>query len=223
MSKNATVIFPDIVFWIWQILDIVWGMKPGWVFDQLWSVCYNFSDETRVVAIAIRRHALGSVLVLNASFEPLSVVSIQRAIVLLLKEKAELVEAAEAFLRSERLRMPVPLVIRLVYYVRIPYRISIPVTRRAVLVRDRYTCQYCGAQPGRQILTIDHVLPRSKGGKTTWQNVVAACKRCNGKKGNRTPAEASMKLANHPTQPRYLAMVYVTSMEARDAWEKYMN
>jgi len=166
---------------------------------------------------------LGSVLVLNASFEPLSVVSIQRAIVLLLKEKAEMVEAAEAVLRSERMRMPVPLVIRLVYYVRIPYRISIPITRRAVLVRDRYTCQYCGAQPGKQVLTIDHVLPRSRGGKTTWQNVVAACKRCNGKKGNRTPAEANMKLSGHPSQPRYLAMVYVTSMEARDAWQKYMN
>jgi len=166
---------------------------------------------------------LGSVLVLNASFEPLSVVSIQRAIVLLLKEKAEIIEAAEAVLRSERLRIPVPLVIRLVYYVRIPYRISVPITRRAVMVRDRYTCQYCGAQPGKQALTIDHVLPRSRGGKTVWQNVVAACKRCNGKKGNRIPAEANMKLATSPAQPRYLAMVYVTSLETRDAWEKYMS
>jgi len=162
------------------------------------------------------------VLVLNASFEPLSVVSIQRAIVLLLKEKAEVVEAAEAVLRSEHLTLPVPLVIRLVYYVRIPHRISLPVSRRALLVRDRYTCQYCGVQPGRQHLTIDHVIPRSRGGKTTWDNVVAACKKCNSKKGNKTPAEANMQLLTQPARPRYFAMAYVTSVEACNAWEKYM-
>jgi len=165
---------------------------------------------------------LSSVLVLNASFEPLSVVSIQRAIVLLLKEKAEVVEAAEAVLRSEHVTLPVPLVIRLVYYVRIPHRISLPVSRRALLVRDRYTCQYCGVQPGRQHLTIDHVIPRSRGGKTTWDNVVAACKKCNSKKGNKTPAEANMQLLTQPARPRYFAMAYVTSVEACNAWEKYM-
>lgn len=165
---------------------------------------------------------MGSVLVLNASFEPLSVVSTQRAIVLLLKEKAEVIEAAEAVLRSENLSLPVPLVIRLVYYVRIPYGISLPVSRRALLVRDRYTCQYCGAQPGRSDLTIDHVYPKSRGGATTWENVVAACKRCNGKKGNRTPSEAGMSLLSEPMRPKYFAMAYVASVEARNAWEKYM-
>lgn len=165
---------------------------------------------------------MGNVLVLNASYEPLSVVSVQRAIVLLLKEKAEVVEAAQAVLRSERLAFHVPLVIRLVYYVRIPHRISLPVSRRAVLVRDQYTCQYCGRQPGRQALTIDHVLPRSRGGKTRWENVVAACKQCNGKKGNRTPEEAGMMLQIPPAKPRYFAMAYMTSVETRNAWEKYM-
>jgi 5-methylcytosine-specific restriction endonuclease McrA len=96
-------------------------------------------------------------LVLNATFEPLSVVSVRRAVVLLLKEKAEIVEAAEAELRSEHLSIPRPLVIRLVYYVRIPYRVSIPL----VLARDHYTCQYCGKQPPRKELTVDHILPRS--------------------------------------------------------------
>ena len=165
---------------------------------------------------------MGSVLVLNASFEPLSVVSTQRAIVLLLKEKAEVIEAAEAVLRSEHLSLPVPLVIRLVYYVRIPYQITLPVSRRALLVRDRYTCQYCGDQPGRLHLTIDHVFPKSRGGATSWENVVAACKRCNGKKGNKTPSEANMKLLSEPARPKYFAMAYVTSLEARNAWEKYM-
>lgn len=165
---------------------------------------------------------MSNVLVLNASFEPLSVVSIQRALILLLKEKAEVVEAAQAVLRSERMTVPVPLVIRLVYYVRIPYPISLPISRRALLVRDRYTCQYCGSQPGRQDLTIDHIVPKSKGGATTWENVVAACRRCNGKKGNKTPAEAGMKLLAEPARPQYFAMAYLTSVEARDAWEKYI-
>lgn len=164
----------------------------------------------------------GSVLVLNASFEPLSVVSIQRAIVLLLKEKAELVEAAEAVLRSERLALRVPLVIRLVYYVRIPYRVKLPVSRRAVLVRDAYTCQYCAKQFPRADLTLDHVLPRSRGGKNTWENIVTACKSCNGKKGNRTPHEANMPLLKKPTRPRYIAIAYMTNLESRIAWDKYI-
>jgi 5-methylcytosine-specific restriction endonuclease McrA len=165
---------------------------------------------------------VGEVLVLNATYEPLSVVSVKRAIVLLLKEKAELVEAAEARLRSENLTLPVPLVIRLVYFVKIPRRISLPVTRRGVLSRDNYTCQYCGAMPHRKELTVDHVLPRSRGGKTTWENVVAACEKCNGKKGSRTPTEANMVLRAQPRRPRYIAIAALSSAEARQAWSKYM-
>lgn len=165
---------------------------------------------------------MSSVLVLNATYEPLSVVSIRRAVVLLLKEKAEIIEAAEAELRSEHLTMPMPLVIRLVYYVRIPYRVSLPVTRRTVLARDHYTCQYCGKQPPRRDLTVDHIVPRSRGGRTVWENVVTACQRCNGCKGGRTPEEASMKLLSTPTRPRYVALAMVESAAARQAWGKYM-
>src|SRR3970282_761229 len=100
--------------------------------------------------------SVGSVLVLNATYEPLSVVSVRRAVVLLLKEKAEIVEAAEAELRSENLTIPTPLVIRLVYSVRTPYPLSPPRARRTVLARDHYTCQYCGDQPLRKDLTVDH-------------------------------------------------------------------
>jgi 5-methylcytosine-specific restriction endonuclease McrA len=99
---------------------------------------------------------MSQVLVLNATYEPMNVVSVRRAVLLLLKEKAELVEAAEAQLRSERMVLPVPLVIRLVYYVRIPKRFSLPLSRRTVMARDHYACQYCGAQPGKAYLTIDH-------------------------------------------------------------------
>lgn len=165
---------------------------------------------------------MGDVLVLNATYEPLSVVSVKRAVVLLLKEKAELIEAAEARLRSERLSLPVPLVIRLVYFVKIPRRISLPVTRRGVLSRDHFSCQYCGASPPRKYLTVDHVLPRSRGGKSSWENVVAACEKCNGKKGNRTPSEANMKLKSKPERPRYIAIAALSSLEARQAWSKYM-
>jgi 5-methylcytosine-specific restriction endonuclease McrA len=165
---------------------------------------------------------VGQVLVLNATYEPLSVVSVKRAVVLLLKEKAELIEAAEARLRAENFSIPRPLVIRLVYFVKIPRRMSLPVTRRTVLARDNFTCQYCGDVPPRQKLTIDHVLPRSRGGKTTWENVVVACQRCNGRKGNRTPVEANMKLFTEPKRPQYLAVAAFASLEARRAWDKYM-
>jgi 5-methylcytosine-specific restriction endonuclease McrA len=162
------------------------------------------------------------VLVLNATYEPLNVVSIRRAILLLLKEKAEIVEAAEAYLRSERMALPVPLVIRLVYYVRIPRRFSLPISRRTVLARDDFTCQYCGVQPGKRNLTIDHVMPRSRGGETTWENVITACGPCNRRKGNRTPSEAKMPLARQPRRPRYLALTLLEGSSAPPVWSKYM-
>lgn len=165
---------------------------------------------------------MGEVLVLNATYEPLSVVSVKRAVILLLKEKAELIEAAQAMLRSESLSVPVPLVIRLVYFVKIPPRITLPVTRRGVLSRDHYTCQYCGAMPPRKDLTVDHVVPRSRGGKSTWENVVAACTKCNGRKGSRTPAEANLRLLSQPQRPRYVAIAALTSVEIRQAWQKYI-
>ena len=164
-----------------------------------------------------------SVLVLNATYEPLNIVSVRRAVVLLLKEKAEVVEATEAELHAERFSMRVPLVIRLVYYVSVPRRLSIPVSRRTVLARDHYTCQYCGKQPGKGNLTLDHVLPRSRGGETTWENVVAACGPCNRRKGDRTPEEAGMRLLAKPQRPRYLALVLLGEGRVKAAWEKYLH
>jgi 5-methylcytosine-specific restriction endonuclease McrA len=162
------------------------------------------------------------VLVLNATYEPMNVVSVRRAVLLLLKEKAELVEAAEAQLRSERMVLPVPLVIRLVYYVRIPQRFSWPLSRRTVMARDHYACQYCGAQPGKASLTIDHVLPRSRGGDTVWENVVTACGSCNRRKGNRTPEEAGMYLLRRPGRPRYLAITLLAGTSSPEVWDKYI-
>ena len=159
------------------------------------------------------------VLVLNATFEPLNTVSIPRAVSLLLAEKAEIVEAAEAQLRSQSLSLPMPLVIRLVTYVRIPRMMPLAVTRRGVLNRDNHTCQYCGRSLHSADLTLDHVLPRSRGGKTTWENVVAACKPCNHRKNDHTPAEAHMRLLRAPFRPRYLALVV---LDVPSAWHKYL-
>jgi len=164
----------------------------------------------------------GNVLVLNATYEPLSVISVRRAVVLLLKEKAEIVEAAEAWVRAQNWAIPQPLVIRLVYYVRIPHRLSLPLSRRTVLARDGYTCQYCGRQPDRSELTLDHVLPRSRGGKTSWENVVAACTRCNQRKGQQTPQEAGMLLQDPPRRPRYIALTVLGDARPHEVWSKYI-
>ena len=161
------------------------------------------------------------VLVLNASYEPLQLISIRRAVVLLLQEKAELVEATAQRLRAQGFSLEIPLVIRLVRYIKIPRRLRLPCSRRGVLMRDRETCQYCGAQPGRAHLTVDHVVPRSRGGQTTWENVVAACRDCNHRKGGRTPDEANMTLMSKPRQPQYVAFALLGELERHDVWRKY--
>ena len=162
------------------------------------------------------------VLVLNASYEPLSLVSVRRAVVLLLREKAEMIEATQQMLRSSSRAIPVPLVIRLVKYVRLPHR-RVPATRSAIMLRDAYTCQYCGTLPGRLQLTVDHVIPRSRGGAHSWQNLATACKRCNQKKGSNTPEEAQMKLLNKPFEPTYVALVLLSNPVATSRWENLMD
>jgi 5-methylcytosine-specific restriction endonuclease McrA len=165
---------------------------------------------------------MSSVLVLNATYEPLNVVSVRRAIILLLKDKAEILEAAEQWVHSATCSFPVPLVIRLVYYVRVPPRMSIPLTRRTVLMRDRYTCQYCGAQLAKAELTVDHVVPKVRGGATSWDNLVCACKPCNLHKGSRTPEEANMHLRSQPARPKVVALVLLAESPMHRAWHKYI-
>ncbi len=181
-----------------------------------------WSREVR--AFASRQGGLsGGVLVLNATFEPLNIVSVRRAVVLLLKEKAEVLEATQARIRSESLSLDMPLVIRLVYYVRVPHRLLMPLTRRTVLARDQYTCQYCGAQPIKGQLTVDHVLPRSRGGEHVWENVVTACIPCNQRKRDRTLREAGMRLLVRPSPPRYAAVVLLGRMQGHEVWRKYIH
>src|SRR6201984_1966603 len=138
----------------------------------------------------------GRVLVLNATYEPINVCTVRRAVVLLLKAKAELVERGLSELHSETSTLARPVVIRLVSYVNVPrdaHRRKI--TRRAVFARDSWPCQYCGS---RSNLTVDHVIPRSKGGSSSWDNIVASCAPCNRRKGDRLPRQAGM----HPPRAR---------------------
>ncbi|MHB8779917.1 MAG: HNH endonuclease [Candidatus Geothermincolia bacterium] len=159
------------------------------------------------------------VLVLNASCQPLNVVSVRRAIVLVLKEKAEVLEARERQLHSQRMELPSPLVIRLSYLVKVPYRTRTSISRRAVFVRDGFTCQYCGGKAE----SIDHVLPRSRGGLHAWDNVVAACRRCNTRKENRLLAEAGLRLRTIPVMPHDGFWLMVAMGEPEPSWERYIG
>ncbi len=152
-------------------------------------------------------------LALNASYEPLTVVPVRRAVRLVLDRKAELLEADDkrAF-RSERAEVPFPLVIRLVRFVQVPRRFRRQVTNTFLFARDNYSCQYCGRHRselrGRQFLTRDHILPLSRGGGNTWGNVVASCSPCNNRKGNRLPEEAGLKLLSTPKEPNHVHLVW---------------
>ena len=157
-------------------------------------------------------------LVLNASFEPLSVVSARRAVCLVLAEKAELLESDGMELRSERLTIPSPAVIRLCYMVRAPRRRVASASRRAVFARDEYRCQYCGHRAD----SIDHVVPRSRGGSDDWDNLAAACRTCNAAKRNRTPAEAGMRLLRPCLAPRSSAWTIVGANGIPENWKPYL-
>ncbi len=159
-------------------------------------------------------------LVLNATYEPINVCTVRRAAVLLLKAKAEVVEQAAWELRSEHTAMPRPVVIRLVSYVNVPrdtHRRKI--TRRAVFARDNWTCQYCGS---RQQLTVDHVIPRSKGGSSDWTNIVAACAPCNRRKGDFLPARAGMHPKLKPAAPHPDVFIHVASPTIPAAWRPWL-
>lgn len=159
-------------------------------------------------------------LVLNASYEPLSVVPTRRAVVLVIRERATVVVSRDETWASERTSVVVPSVVRLTSFVRVPYRRTVPVTRRAVFGRDAHTCQYCGS-PAE---SIDHVLPRSRGGEHSWENVVACCRSCNIRKGDRLPTEAGFVLRVRPQAPRQYAWIYASAGYAVDpAWDPYLK
>ena len=163
---------------------------------------------------------MGRALLLNASFEPLCVVPMRRAVVLVLKDKAEIVARNGGELHSERAALPIPSVIRLVHFVRVPFRNRVPLSRRAVFARDRWACQYCGSE--RHSLTVDHVIPRSKGGSSTWENIVTCCAPCNRRKGDRLPRHANMHPTRTPKAPNPTIFIHVAAQTIPAAWEQYL-
>jgi 5-methylcytosine-specific restriction endonuclease McrA len=163
------------------------------------------------------------VLVLNASYEPINVCAARRALVLVLKGVAAAEEHSPSLVHSARQSLPLPSVIRLLEYRRIP-RQTRALSRKSILMRDRYTCQYCLTMLPSAELTLDHVVPRSRAGETAWENLVACCNPCNNRKGNRTPEEAGMKLARPPRPFTLHTSRHLMRLLAHsdDQWRKYL-
>lgn len=159
-------------------------------------------------------------LVLNSSYEPLNVCSVRRAHVLVFKGKAEVIEVADRPLRSATKSWPWPHVIRLLTYVRVPRAVQRRISRRALFARDGWRCQYCGST-GR--LTLDHVVPRSRGGDSVWENVVASCAPCNHRKGDRLPEEAQMHPQVRPRAPAPSLFITLAATHVPDRWLPYLG
>ena len=162
---------------------------------------------------------MARVLLLNASFEPLSVVPVRRAVVLVLAEKAEVLHRGRGELRSERRSVPVPSVIRLVQFVRVPHRAVAPLSRRNVFARDGGRCQYCG----RPAENLDHVVPRSRGGAHAWENVVASCRACNARKEDRLPHECAMVPRRPPAAPHVHTAFVAAAGGLSSDWRPYLR
>ena len=159
-------------------------------------------------------------LVLNATYEPINVCTVRRATVLLLKDKAEVVEVGTRDLHWATGSLPRPVVIRLNTYIVVPrdtHRRKI--TRRAVFARDNWTCQYCGS---RSNLTVDHVIPRSKGGGSTWDNIVASCAPCNRRKADHLPDKAGMHPKRIPAMPQPHVFIHVATPTIPAAWRQWL-
>lgn len=159
-------------------------------------------------------------LVLNYNYEPLSVCNVRKAICLIFLGKAEVIESYDGKrIRSVSISMPFPSIVRLSVFVRIPFK-HIVLSRKNIIRRDGNRCQYCGRSDAP--MTIDHIVPKAKGGRDTWENLVTACTKCNNKKGDRTPQESHMTLIRKPFKPNHLLFIrdFVGSVDER--WKPYL-
>ena len=161
------------------------------------------------------------VLVLNASYEPLNVCTVRRAYVLVYKGKAEVLESLDRPLRTATDTYRRPHVIRLVTYVRVPRTVQRKISRRALFARDGWKCVYCGTASGR--LTLDHVVPRSRGGDSVWENVVTSCAPCNRRKGDRLLPAEGLRLASKPRPPGPFSFVFMEVDHIHDSWRPYLT
>lgn len=160
------------------------------------------------------------VLVLNNNYEPLSICNVKKALILLYLGKAELIAACKGkYLHSVSTTMPYPSIVRLATYVRVPHK-TIVLSRKNILRRDGHRCQYCGRTD--VTLTVDHIIPRSRGGTDTWDNLVAACVACNNKKGDHTPSEVNMKLLRKPIRPNHVMFIRHFVGTVDEEWKPYL-
>jgi len=159
------------------------------------------------------------VLVLNQNYEPMSVCSARRAVVLLYLEKAEMIEKNHEYIRSVTTSIPLPSIVRLSRLVHVP-RKRILLNRKNIIKRDRHQCQYCGTFEGP--VTVDHIVPKDQGGEDSWENLVCACMKCNTKKRNRTPREAGMILLRKPRKPGYLFFIQHLVGIPDERWKPYL-
>ena len=160
------------------------------------------------------------VLILNQNYEPMSVVTARKAMLLLYLGKAELVEKyPHLSIRTVSRAYPYPSIVRLVTFVHIP-RNGVVLSRKNILKRDGYRCQYCGQR--HRTLTVDHIIPKHRGGQDTWENLVCACMPCNNKKGNRTPEEAKMPLLRQPKPPGYFFFIQQQIGTIDECWKPYL-
>jgi len=161
-----------------------------------------------------------SVLVLNADYTPLSVCTTERAFLLMYLKKAEIISAtANKALRSVTQSYPFPSVIKIKQYIHVPYK-GVVLTRQNIFKRDNHSCQYCGSN---KELTLDHLIPKSKGGKSSWTNLVTACKRCNSHKGDYAPEEVGLKLKSKPIRPSYVMFLRASSKYLNDDWIPFLE
>lgn len=160
-----------------------------------------------------------SCLILNQNYEPLSITNIKRAICLVYLGKAEVVESYSFNIHTVAASLAAPSILRLLYFIHIK-RSNLPLSKRNILKRDNYTCQYCGNKSGP--MTTDHVIPKRLGGRDSWDNLVCACIKCNNKKGDRTPEMASMKLIQLPRRPHFFFIVHNLVTIPDEKWKQYL-
>jgi 5-methylcytosine-specific restriction endonuclease McrA len=159
------------------------------------------------------------VLILNQNYEPMSVIAAKKAVILLYLGKVEIIEHHSEYIHSVSRAFPYPSIVRLMSFISVP-RKRVVLSRKNVLKRDGHRCQYCGSS--QRMLTVDHVIPKNRGGEESWENLVCACVQCNNRKGNRTPEEAGMHLSRRPQKPNHLFYIQHFVGMVDERWKPYL-
>ena len=159
------------------------------------------------------------VLVLNQNYEPITVCDVRRAVVLTYLGKAEIIEKDSSFVRSISLSVPLPLVVRILVYIRVPGK-RIMLSRKNVIKRDKHICQYCGVKDVP--MTVDHIIPKNLGGEDSWENLICACVDCNNKKGNRTLEQVNIIPLNRPKKPNNITFIRNFVGIRNEKWKPYL-